>query len=82
MLCRTATTLAPPAIPTNKGRKKADLILDEFLQSTLAERPLPVPITAPDGIGRRAASGTTVLFRNQLVKNDEEREGWGFPISR
>ena len=58
--------------------KKANVLMNDFLQSTLAERPVPVPITAPEGIGRRAANTTTALFRNQLVQNAEEREGWGW----
>ncbi|KDN36599.1 hypothetical protein K437DRAFT_53226 [Tilletiaria anomala UBC 951] len=73
-----ASTRAAKADSDTKPTKKADVMLDAFLQSTLAERPIPVPATAPTGIGRRAASQSTVLFRNQLVQNEDEKEGWGW----
>ncbi|PWN18778.1 hypothetical protein BCV69DRAFT_62674 [Microstroma glucosiphilum] len=40
-----------------------------------------VPILAPPGIGRRSNMASTALFRNGLVHNEEEKEGWGWELS-
>lgn len=66
--------------PKADGKQKHDAAVSEFLQSNYALRYLAVPVSAPKGIGRRAAVPTTALFRNQLVKHEEEREGWGWEI--
>ncbi len=76
-----AAASEPLMNPDAKVTKKADTLIRNFLQSTLAERALPVAPTAPAALGRRAASGTTALFRNQLVQKDDEREGWGWEES-
>jgi hypothetical protein len=39
------------------------------------------PISAPPGIGRRSNMASTALFRNGLVHNEEEKEGWGWELS-
>lgn len=36
------------------------------------------PVQVPYGIGRRVMYPTTALFRNALVRRDEEQEGWGW----
>lgn len=38
-------------------------------------------ISAPPGIGRRSNMASTALFRNGLVHNEEEKEGWGWERS-
>ncbi|KAL9936187.1 hypothetical protein V8E36_005029 [Tilletia maclaganii] len=58
--------------------KKHDVALADFLTSDGAARIVRVPATAPAGIGRRAADKSTILFRNQLVQHEEERDGWGW----
>ncbi|EST09294.2 hypothetical protein PSEUBRA_000883 [Kalmanozyma brasiliensis GHG001] len=48
------------------------------LKAVEVGRTVQVPAAAPRGIGRRAAAPTTALFRNHLVQNEDEREGWGW----
>ncbi|KAK0548333.1 hypothetical protein OC846_004519 [Tilletia horrida] len=62
--------------------KKHEAALVDFLTSESAARVVHVPLTAPSGIGRRAADKSTILFRNHLVSHDEEqREGWGWDLA-
>lgn len=70
-----------PLFMTPGGDKAHDALVSDFLQSEESRRTLKVPAAMPNGIGRRGASPTTALFRNQLVQHAEEREGWGWEPS-
>lgn len=60
-------------------RKDADEAVDAFLRSdNAAELVLPVPADAPPALGERAATATTALFRNPLVHDPADQDGWGW----
>ncbi|KAN0064297.1 hypothetical protein ACQY0O_002488 [Thecaphora frezii] len=59
-------------------QRHEELVSD--IKTVEVTRTLRVPAAAPRGIGRRAAAPTTALFRNQLVQNEDEKEGWGWEL--
>lgn len=60
-------------------RKDADEEIDAFLRSDrAAELVVPVPADAPTALAERAASKTTALFRNPLVHDPADQDGWGW----
>ncbi|SNX83917.1 uncharacterized protein MEPE_02625 [Melanopsichium pennsylvanicum] len=65
-----------PMFAAKPGKKQEQVPVR--LKAVEVDRTVQVPAAAPQGIGRRAAAPTTALFRNHLVQNDDEREGWGW----
>lgn len=59
--------------------KDADENIDAFLRSDrAAEIVVPIPADAPPTLQERAATATTALFRNHLVHDPADQDGWGW----
>lgn len=64
------------AFMTPEGKKKHEsLVLDLREQQRFHRRS---PAKLPNGLDPRKATRTTALFRNQLVRADEDKDGWGW----
>lgn len=77
--CRQSGLHIPDGFVLHSGKGLPPI--QRTLEGTKPKLAFVYPAVHPEGIGRRANMSSTALFRNQLVKHEEEREGWGWEIS-